>query len=68
MDPLPELNAYFPSALAAYGDTTFICPSSMMARSVAQFWDLERVWGYWFNVIDDSNTAAGVGVFHTMEV
>ncbi|KUL89789.1 hypothetical protein ZTR_00456 [Talaromyces verruculosus] len=68
MDPLPEHNAYFPSSSAAYGDATFICPSSMMARSVAQFWDPERVWGYWFNVIDAGNTAAGVGVFHTFEV
>ena len=68
MDPLPMHNAYFPSASAAYGDATFICPSSMMVSSAARFLNPERAWGYWFNVIDAGNTAAGVGVFHTFEV
>ncbi|OKP06969.1 Lipase 1 [Penicillium subrubescens] len=68
MDTLPMHNPYFPSASAAYGDATFTCPSSMLVSSVARFLDPKRAWGYWFNVIDAGNTAAGVGVFHTFEV
>ncbi|KAH6608363.1 hypothetical protein Trco_001709 [Trichoderma cornu-damae] len=65
--PLPKHSAYFPSAEAAYGDSTFTCPGNAIATSVAQFFDPRRVWNYHYSVLDPDNVANGLGVPHTFE-
>ncbi|KAL7911606.1 alpha/beta-hydrolase [Trichoderma velutinum] len=65
--PLPKHAAYFPSAEAAYGESTFTCPGNTVAASVARFFDPRRVWNYHYNVLDPDNVANGLGVPHTFE-
>lgn len=65
--PLPKHAAYFPSAEAAYGESTFTCPGNTVAASVARFFDHRRVWNYHYNVLDPDNVANGLGVPHTFE-
>ncbi|KAM6485764.1 alpha/beta-hydrolase [Trichoderma sp. SZMC 28011] len=64
---LPKHAAYFPSAEAAYGESTFTCPGNTVAASVARFFDPRRVWNYHYNVLDPDNVANGLGVPHTFE-
>lgn len=73
--------AWFPSASAAYGEATFICPAiSIMgayqdpARGNNSSGggdddddDDTQLWLYRYDVADDDNTAAGVGVPHLWE-
>jgi acetylcholinesterase len=65
MAPLPEHAAWFPSASAAYGDATFICPGIEIAHAAARYGD--KVWNSRFNVQDPANTAAGIGTWHTFD-
>ena len=65
--PLPEHAAYFPSAAAAYGDSTFTCPGNTMAETMASFYNSDEVWNYRYNVLDPSLLAKGLGVPHTIE-
>lgn len=65
--PFPEHAAYFPSAEAAYGESTFTCPGNIMAESMAYFYDSDKVWNYRYNVLDPTLLAAGLGVPHTAE-
>ncbi|RFU75903.1 hypothetical protein TARUN_6365 [Trichoderma arundinaceum] len=65
--PLANHAAYYPSAEAAYGESTFTCPGNAIADSVARFFDPRRVWNYRYNVFDPDNVAAGLGVPHTFE-
>lgn len=65
--PSPEHAAYFPSAAAAYGDSTFTCPGNTMAESMSSFYGSDGVWNYRYNVLDPSLLADGLGVPHTME-
>ncbi|KAL7924566.1 alpha/beta-hydrolase [Trichoderma austrokoningii] len=65
--PLAEHAAYFPSAQAAYGESTFTCPGNTVAASVARYFDPRRVWNYHYNVLDPDNLASGLGVPHTFE-
>jgi acetylcholinesterase len=67
MAPLPEHAAFFPSASAAYGDSTFTCPGNLMAESLAKFFSPDQVFNYRYNVLDPGNVAAGLGVPHTFE-
>jgi len=62
MPPLPEHNAYFPSASAAYGESTFTCPGNIVSGA------LSKVWNYRYNVTSLSNIAAGLGTTHTFEL
>lgn len=66
--PLPHHEAYFPSASAAYGDATFICPAHYIAQSVAIHHSPTKVWNYRYNVQDSDHIAAGLGVPHTCEI
>ncbi|POS79853.1 carboxylesterase [Diaporthe helianthi] len=66
-DPLPMHGAYFPSAAAAYGDSTFTCPGNTMAETMSKFYEAGKVWNYRYNVADPGNTAIGYGVLHTFE-
>ncbi|KAH0490990.1 hypothetical protein TgHK011_002436 [Trichoderma gracile] len=66
--PLPDHAPYFPSAEAAYGDATFICPGNTVAASAARHFDPRRVWNYRYNVQDPDLVASGLGVPHTVEM
>ncbi|KUI59697.1 Lipase 1 [Cytospora mali] len=66
-EPFPEHAAYYPSAAAAYGDSTFTCPGNTMAESMSSFYDSYKVWDYRYNVLDPSILAEGFGVPHTFE-
>ncbi|KAJ5873386.1 uncharacterized protein N7473_013259 [Penicillium subrubescens] len=50
--PLPGHAAYFPSASAAYGDTTFACPANAIASAVSRFVGVAKAWSYRYNVLD----------------
>ncbi|PNP39497.1 hypothetical protein TGAMA5MH_08515 [Trichoderma gamsii] len=65
--PMAQHAAYFPSAQAAYGESTFTCPGNTVAASVARHFDPRRVWNYHYNVLDPDNLAQGLGVPHTFE-
>jgi acetylcholinesterase len=66
MPSVPLHDAYFPSASAAYGESTFICPGIYMSKSYASF--SPASWNYRFNVQQDGFVAAGLGVPHTSEI
>ncbi|KAJ8061340.1 hypothetical protein OCU04_010403 [Sclerotinia nivalis] len=68
MSPLANHNPYFPSASAAYGETTFICPAIAISISLATFNDPAKVWLYRYNVQDNNNIANGLGVPHVFEL
>ncbi|KAI1103339.1 alpha/beta-hydrolase [Jackrogersella minutella] len=78
--PLPLHAAWFPSTAAAYGESTFICPASLVldsylssssanatANSTSNATNAAPVWGYRYNVYDALNAAAGLGVPHIWE-
>ncbi|KAJ5885485.1 Carboxylesterase type B [Penicillium taxi] len=67
MDALPEHEAYFPSAAAAYGEATFTCPGNQMASSIQNF-SSNRVWNYRFNIQDPTEISKGMGVPHVFEL
>lgn len=67
MPPLPKHAAYFPSASAAYGDSTFTCPGNLLASSLSKYNTPNQVWNYRYNVLQANNVAAGLGVPHTFE-
>lgn len=61
--------AWFPSASMAYGEATFICPaiSILAAYRVASGNTDSQLWNYRYNVVDNNNAAAGLGVPHLWE-
>lgn len=65
--PLPDHNAWFPTAAATYGDSTFTCPASLMAENVARYLSPDKIWDYRFNVLDPDNVKSGLGVPHAFE-
>jgi acetylcholinesterase len=68
MAPLPKHSAWFPSASAAYGDATFICPGESLSRSMARHFSPQQVWAYRCTIVSASNVAAGLGTSHTFEM
>ncbi|THZ87924.1 carboxylesterase family protein, partial [Aureobasidium pullulans] len=66
MSPLPRHAVYFPSASAATGESTFICPGLLMSESLSRG-QLNKVWNYRFDVSTVEQTAAGLGVPHTFD-
>lgn len=65
---LPNHDAWFPSASEAYGEATFICPAinvlaAYLTSATASNTDV-NLWYYRYNVLDNNNVAAGVGVPH----
>lgn len=68
MEPLMKHAAYFPSAAAAYGDSTFTCPGNFMAASMAKVFSSDQVWNYRFNVRDPTEIANGMGVPHVFDL
>lgn len=67
MDAMPQHNAYFPSASAAYGDMCFTCPGNQIASALARYNDPNLVWNYRYNVMDPETVAKGLGVHHDQE-
>ncbi|KFY87530.1 hypothetical protein V500_06912 [Pseudogymnoascus sp. VKM F-4518 (FW-2643)] len=67
MSPLPGHLAYFPSAAAAYGETTFICAGNFISNSYATYVSPQKVWNYRYNVHSTYYDEAGLGVPHTIE-
>ncbi|KAH8674157.1 Alpha/Beta hydrolase protein [Xylariales sp. PMI_506] len=67
MAPLPQHAAWFPSAAAAYGDSTFICPGEALSAYMAQYHSPKQVWSYRCYITSASNVAAGLGTSHTFE-
>jgi acetylcholinesterase len=46
VEPLPNHSAYFASAAAAYGGSTFTCPGHPMAATMAEVFGSRQVWNY----------------------
>lgn len=67
MPALPSHAAYFPSAAAAYGESTFTCAGNFISNTYAKLVSASKVWNYRYNVQMDAYIAAGVGVPHTIE-
>ncbi|OTA94416.1 hypothetical protein M434DRAFT_71238 [Hypoxylon sp. CO27-5] len=67
MPALPMHGPWFPSAAAAYGEATFICPATHILSSYAQRLNSSRIWGYRYNVYDAINAEQGLGVPHVFE-
>lgn len=67
MAPIVLHAAYFPSASAAYGESTFTCPGNHMAAGMAASLSPDQVWNYNWNVQIPEDTALGLGVPHTTE-
>ncbi|KAF4979780.1 hypothetical protein FZEAL_4084 [Fusarium zealandicum] len=68
MSPITKHNPWFPSASAAYGDRTFVCPGNAMAVSMARRYSSARVWNYRFNVLDPMHVEEGWGVPHAYDI
>lgn len=68
MDPLPKHAAYFPSAAAAYGESTFTCPGNHMAATMSRYFASDKVWNYRYNVQDPTEIADGRGVPHVFDL
>ncbi|KAH6666303.1 triacylglycerol lipase-like protein [Halenospora varia] len=66
MAALPLHEAYFPSAAAAYGESTFTCPGNYISQTFSSA-NGHKVWNYRYNVLQDNNIANGNGVPHTFE-
>ncbi|KAI1774040.1 alpha/beta-hydrolase [Hypoxylon cercidicola] len=62
---LPMHGAWFPSAAAAYGEATFVCPASSVLDAYAPRGG--RAWGYRTAIYDADNAARGLGVPHIWE-
>lgn len=65
--PLPLHEVWFPSAAAAYGESTFNCPGNEMVSTMAQYVGPDYVFNYHTDIIDQMNIALGLGVPHTFE-
>ncbi|QSZ30354.1 hypothetical protein DSL72_004877 [Monilinia vaccinii-corymbosi] len=63
--PLPNHSPYFPSASAAYGEATFVCPAIMISTALSLS---SPTWHYRYNVHDTHNLASGLGVPHVSEL
>ncbi|KAJ5618793.1 Carboxylesterase type B [Penicillium lagena] len=68
VDLLPKHAAYFPSASAAYGESTFTCPGNLMAAAMARTFGPDKVWNYRYNVRDPIEIANGMGTPHVFDL
>lgn len=68
MKPLPKHAAHFPSAAAAYGESTFTCPGNMMTATMSKHFSFDKVWNYRFNVRDQTEISEGKGVPHVLDL
>ncbi|KAK1829861.1 lipase 1 [Podospora conica] len=63
LPPLPGRAPWFPTASLAYGEATFICPTSFLLSAARA----PRRYAYRYNVRDDELVALGLGVPHLFE-
>lgn len=68
MEPFPKHAAYFPSAAAAYGESTFTCPGNHMAATMSRYFSPDKVWNYRYNVRDPTEFENGMGVPHVFDL
>ena len=59
---------FFALAEAAYGESTFTCPSNLIMDSYAAGNCSAPVWNYRYNVLHPANAASGQGVPHTYQI
>ncbi|KAK3994922.1 lipase 1 [Cladorrhinum sp. PSN332] len=66
---VPAHFTWFPTTSQAYGDATFICPQTNVLNSLSrsQSSSNSSLYAYRFNVHDDENKAAGLGVPHLFD-
>ncbi|KAI1374067.1 alpha/beta-hydrolase [Hypoxylon crocopeplum] len=69
---VPSHAAWFPSTAAAYGEATFICPTTFVLDASAALFNSTvggsgEAWGYRYDVYDADNAARGLGVPHIWE-
>jgi len=67
MPPRPRHQAWFPSAAAAYGEATFTCPAVNILDAARDRAGTGKQWSYRYDVHDDDNDAAGLGVVHMFD-
>lgn len=65
--PWPGHAPYFGAAAAAYGESTFMCPSLSITSAYTRFSDPEKVWAYRYNG-QGRNGSATILVTHTVEL
>ena len=65
--PLPKHAAFFPSAAAAYGEVTFVCPGLLISDEMSSRYSAQKVFNYRYNVLDQQNVENGFGVPHVFE-
>ena len=58
---------YYPSAAAAYGETTLTCIGHFTSKVYAKSCSLSRVWNYRYNAQMDGYIATGLGVPRIIE-
>ncbi|KAF8515628.1 Alpha/Beta hydrolase protein [Gautieria morchelliformis] len=63
--PLPQHAPFFPSASAAYDETTFTCPGLEISTALAKY---TKSWNYRYNVLTPASIATGLGSSHTSEM
>jgi acetylcholinesterase len=68
MAALPQHAPYFPSASAAYGESTFTCPSIIVLQSYIQYFDPYKVWSYRVTIQQTDLIESGIGFPHAFEV
>ncbi|KAJ1556066.1 hypothetical protein HK405_007655 [Cladochytrium tenue] len=66
MPAVAQHAAWFPTTSMAYGEAIFVCPALniLSACRVAKGSANTKIWNYRYNVLDDGNAAAGLGVPH----
>ncbi|KAK4240662.1 Alpha/Beta hydrolase protein [Achaetomium macrosporum] len=68
LPPLPQHQPWFPTASRAYGEATFICPQHNVLTYLRRHsTNKTRLYTYRYNVHDDENLAAGLGVPHLFD-
>jgi acetylcholinesterase len=66
---LPGHEDWFPTASMAYGEATFTCPAVSVLAAMASHWPegASKLFAYRYDVFDEGNAAAGIGVPHLFE-
>ncbi|KAK7421898.1 hypothetical protein QQX98_001892 [Neonectria punicea] len=71
-DPLPTKQPWFPSASRAYGEATFICPTSIILNAFrtanSSATNATNIFSYRYNLQDYTAVGSGRGVPHVFEV
>jgi acetylcholinesterase len=63
----PHHTPWFTPAEMAYGEAIFICPGIEITKSLAHYTSPSKTWNYRYDVYDEADESAGVGVPHVSE-